>query len=289
MDEPVQDCEPEATTDFGALRRRVFAKRWWLLTCTGLATAIFAAVAFYLPPVYRASVVLAPATSDHSASVFGLAAGQLGGLASGLGLGPRDADTEEALAVLRSREFTENFIMAHKLMPKLFWKEWDARAGSWTARANHPPTSGKAYKYFDREVRSIVPDRKTGLVTIQIDWTDRNDAAAWANGLVNDLNDEMRARAIAKADASKEFLDRELQTTSTVEARNAISHLIEAQVKQRMLAHVTHDYSFRVVDRAIAADIDDRVAPHRGLMIMLGALLGLVMGCALALLWKPAR
>jgi LPS O-antigen subunit length determinant protein (WzzB/FepE family) len=74
------------------------------------------------------------------------------------------------------------------------------------------------------------------------------------------------------------FLEKELQSSSTVEARDAISRLIEAQVKERMLANVTPDYSFRVVDKAIPADRDDPVKPQKALLIAVGVLLGLVVG-----------
>ena len=126
-------------------------------------------------------------------------------------------------------------------------------------------------------------DKKTGLVTLQIDWTNRTEAAEWANELVSRLNAEMRERAIKKANASMQFLERELQTTSTVEVREAISHLMEAQEKQRMLANVTQDYAFRVVDRAIASDMDEPVWPPRKLFFIAGPVLGLFLGVLSAL------
>jgi hypothetical protein len=257
------------------------SKRWWILSSVGFFTGVFAAAALVMSPTYRASVVLAPVTSERREDALGLTTSRLGGLASGLGL--ETADTEEALAVLRSREFTESFIASHKLLPRLFHDKWNPVTGTWKAAVGHPPTTGKAFKYFDRNVRSIVQDRKTGLITVQIDWIDRNEAAVWANTMVQDLNEEMRARAIAKADASQAFLAKELQTTSTIETRDAINRLIESQVKQRMLAHVTYDYSFRVVDKAIAADIDDRIAPQRAVTVLLGAVLGLLVGSWAAL------
>ncbi len=66
--------------------------------------------------------------------------------------------------------------------------------------------------------------------------------------------------------------------TSTMEARDAISRLMEAQVKQRMLANVTQDYSFRVVDRAIPPDKDDPISPQKALLLVSGVLLGLAVG-----------
>ena len=280
---------PEDDLAIQELIVRLGAHRWWIIASIGLFAAAFTAVAFTMTPVYRAAAILAPASPDRDSAVMGFAASSLGGLASGLGIGPKDSQTEEALAVLRSREFTERFLNESQLMPKLFPREWDSATRSWKARVKNPPTLSKGYKYFDREVRSVIPDRKTGLVSIQVDWTDRNDAADWANELVRRLNEEMRARAIARADASTNFLESELSATSSVEARDAIARLMEAQVKERMIAHVTHDYSFRVVGKAMVSDKDDPIRPDKRLMALAGAILGLFVGVIVALILESRR
>jgi uncharacterized protein involved in exopolysaccharide biosynthesis len=284
MSAPAEELSFSEPIDIGALLGKLIAKRWWIIGCVLVFSLAFGVVAYTMKPVYRAAVVLTSTNAERGADVLGFSSSPLGGLASGLGLGPKDAETEEALAVLRSRQFTESFISSQNLMPQLFADKWNPATATWKTDVKHPPTPSKAYKYFDTTIRSIVQDRKTGLVTIQIDWTDRNEAAAWANELVSELNEEMRARAIAKAEASRRFLDKEAQTTSTVEAHDAISRLIEAQIKQRMLANVTRDYSFRVVDKAMPSDSDDQIKPHKRILILVGALLGLVVGITAVLL-----
>ncbi len=270
MDEPL---------DLGELYTRLSLKRWWIVVSVLVFTAGFAAVAFLTTPVYEAKTILAPAGVSHTADSAGLA-GQLGGLESvaGLSLGPRDADTEEALAVLRSREFSESFITSHNLMSKLFSSKWDAARGTWKVDAKHQPTPARAYKLFDQKIRIVSQDKKTGLVTLQIDWTDRQEAADWSNELVRLLNEEMRQRAIENADASVSYLEKEAQTTVTVETREAISRLMESQVKQRMIAHVTEAYAFRVVDRALPPDRDDPIRPKKSVLLIAGPLVGLVVG-----------
>jgi LPS O-antigen subunit length determinant protein (WzzB/FepE family) len=118
-------------------------------------------------------------------------------------------------------------------------------------------------------------------VTLNIQWRNRNEAADWANELVNRLNVEMRERAIRNASASVQYLEKELETTGTVATRDAISRLMEAQIKQRMLANVTTEYAFRIVDRAIPPDSDDVLRPRKMRLIALGAFLGMT----LAALW----
>ena len=148
-------------------------------------------------------------------------------------------------------------------MPVLFEKRWDAARGQWKGPAEKQPTLAKAFKYFDKQVRTVVQDKKTGLITLQVDWKNRQLAAQWANDLAHRLNEEMRERSASKAESSLGYLEHELESTQTVATREAIGRLIEAQVKQRMMAHVTQEYAFRVVDRAMEPMLTTRSSPRR--------------------------
>jgi capsular polysaccharide biosynthesis protein len=109
-------------------------------------------------------------------------------------------------------------------------------------------------------------------------------AADWTNRYVQLLNDEMRARATADAEASLGYLQNEFATTADVSTREAISKLIESQVKQKMLAHVTQEYALRVIDKAEVADADAPVRPVKILFLALGIVFGAILGIAVALL-----
>jgi uncharacterized protein involved in exopolysaccharide biosynthesis len=267
--------------------RLLFAKmaseRWLILLTVVVCTAAFGAYAFLATPVYRASMVLMPSTADRNSLTGSLnsALGQAGGLISllGVGSGSSDSRTEEALAVLRSREFSERFISENGLLPKLFPTRWDSAKQQWKP-SSKVPTLAKGFRYFDKNIRTIDHDKKTGLVVLQVDWKDRNEASSWANEMIRQLNAEMRNRAIAKSDASVKFLEKELTITNVVETREAVDRLIEAQEKQRMIANVTYDFAFGVVDKAMPADEDDPIKPKKALLIGLGLFLGIVLSFA---------
>ena len=241
-----------------------------------------------MTPIYRATTVLVPASRGRS-GIGGLlgggALGSLGDLASlaGVNIGAGGAtDVEEALAVLRSRQFTEAYIRDKNLLPELFPQKWDDRRQAWKSDVV-PPTPAQAYKYFNNNIRSIAQDKKTGLITMQIDWRDRLEGTGWANELIVRLNAEMRARAIAKADASVGYLEKELNTTTVIGTRDAISRLMEAQIRQRMIANVTEEYSFRVVDAAIAPDNKDVLKPKKAVMLLAGLGVGLLLAIIVVL------
>lgn len=274
----------------------IHARRWWIVLSAAAFTALFTAAAFLMTPVYRSATVLVDASADRDGlGSMAPMLGQLGGLASlaGINLGSGGSNIEEALAVLRSREFTEAFIREHDLLPVLFAKQWDAATGRWkNEHESEWPTLVDGYKLFERSVRTVSQDRRTGLVTLEIEWTDPVLAAEWANLLVARLNAEMRSRAIENTKASVGFLERELATTSVVETRAALNRLIEAQINRRMLAAVTQEYVFRVADRALPSDWDDPVRPNRLAFIVLGPPVGAIVGVFAVLaagLWASAR
>ena len=265
----------------------LWRRRWLITICTVVLAGLMTVVAFTMTPIYRGSAILVPADANRGGigNSIGSGMGAVGGLAAlaGLNLGSLQSQVEESLAVLKSREFTETFISRNNLMPELFAKQWDAQAGKWRVEGAKQPTLNKGFKEFD-SLRTVSRDTKTGLITLQVDWRDREKAVDWTRKLVQLLNDEMRDRAIADANASLGYLQKELTTTTEVSIREAVSRLIEAQVKQRMLANVTQDYALRYVDRPIVPDATEKVAPRKALIIGAGLILGFVIGVSLAVL-----
>ena len=258
-----------------------------VIATTAIVAGACAAYAILAMPVYRAVTVLAPAESERGMGSLGAALGQLGSLASLAGVGgldQRNSATEEALAVLRSREFLARFIEERQLLPLLFPSRWDPATRRWRSSWFRPePTLARGVAYLNDEILSATKDKKTGLVTLTIDWRDRDAAADWANDLVSRVNAEMRGRAMKRAVAYTQFLEQELKSTELVATREAINRLIEEQIKQRMVASVTQEFAFRTIGRAMAPDPDDRLRPRRGLLVVVGLILGLIAGALLAI------
>ncbi len=268
----------------------VWLRRWWVFFSLMFFTSLFVVVAFAMKPVYSASAVIVPASAGRSVSgALGGALGQLGGLASLAGFsigGSGDTETTEALAILKSREFINKFIADKNLLPELFPAKWDEVNMKWKVPQQKQPTPFKAYRYFTNNVLSISQDKKTTLVTIKIEWSDRIKAAEWANELVNRINETMRLRAIENTEASIGYLERELKSTTIIATQDAINRLIESQVKQRMLANVTPEYGFRIVDKAIESDADEPTSPNKVVLTILGALTGVGIGILLAFIYR---
>jgi uncharacterized protein involved in exopolysaccharide biosynthesis len=265
--------------DLRSVAALLWGKRLWIIASIVAFTIPFGIIAYLSEPQYRASTVLVDARADNSAaSALSTALGQLGGIANLARINVSSpSQVEEALAVIKSRDFTERFIEDEHLLPALFPDLWDADGQRWLTETGKPPTLVQGFKVFD-QIRTVSPPARGGLVTLTILWEDPVQAADWANKLVARLNSEMRARAIANTAKAVSYLEKELESTSTLGTQQALYRLIETQINQRMLANVTQEYAFRVVDKALPADPDDAVGTSKIVLLALGPSIGLIFG-----------
>lgn len=258
------------------VRRRVLA-------ATLLAAGVLAGVAYavFAPPTFRAEVVAAPLDAESNLSALSGLANQFGEIAAMVGINAmQGSDRATSVATLTSNAFLGRFIIKWNLGPRLFPDEWPEEAADRRADAgSDAPTLNEAVRLFEEHVLTVTDDAQTGLLTIAVSWTDPVEAAAWANALVEDADVALRDAAQAGAVRSIAYLNAELAKTQVVELRTVLFHLVEEQERIRMLATVRDEFAFRVIDPAIAPDIDDWLRPNR----LLAILLGIVGGAILAL------
>lgn len=271
--------------------RYFWSKKWMIMAVTAAAIVLAVVVALLATPVYRAEVLLVPNTENSESSSLSGFADQFGGLSSLAGFDvDGDSNVQEAIATINSRDFTLRFIRSQDLMPVLFADDWDAEANSWAEMdADDVPTEWDAFELFDTEIRRV-SEEDNGLVRLQIEWHDPAQAAAWANGLVANLNDLMRGKAIEEATTNIAYLQEEYQNTNIVELRAVVSRLIETQISNQMLARTRKEYSFKVIDPAVVPDADQYVRPNRLFIVLFGAFAGLFLSLAILIITRrPVR
>jgi len=275
---------PAGAVPAGHLLQAVRSRWPWLLALVLAPTLAALLLALTSPRRYEADLVVLPRVQEHSGLLNSLS-GQLGGLAAlaGLGLG-EGGQRAEAIQMLQSQYLARQFIVDNNLVPVLFAAQWDAQRQAWRGR---PRTVNEAVDRFDHGIRSVVEDRRTGLVRLRINWRDPVQAAAWANELVHRANDELRRRAIARAQGSIDYLKREARNADTVEIQQTLYRLMEEQYKTLLLANVSADYAFSIIDPAVAADPEQYVSPRLGLYVLAGLFFGLVLAGLLVFLTAP--
>lgn len=222
--------------------------------------------AFVLPTVlylfvasewFRAEVVLIPSEDgDQWRSTARM--GALANLA-GIEIGRRNSN--EPIAILQSTEFIRDFIESENLLPVLFAEKWDFKRASWNeAVRSRPPDWQDGVQLFKKKIISVTEHRKTGLVSLRVEWTDPVAAANWANLLVARLNSKMRDRAIEDASVKIDYLNVRLTDTQLVVLRQAMAGLLESELQRLMVAQGNKEFAFRTVDVAIPSKYPVRPA-----------------------------
>ncbi|PQJ44926.1 LPS O-antigen length regulator [Vibrio campbellii] len=293
----------ENEIDLSEVLSAIWRGKWIVVITTILFAILSVLYAINKPNIYRADVLLAPADSSGGNAISKMA-GQLGGLASiaGVNLGGAEANqTELAVQVLQSRLFIDKFITNHDLLvPIMASTGWnmatnellidesvfDSSENAWVREPQglrgKEPSSQEAYEVFMEENLSLHQDKDTGFYRLSIMHYSPFLAQAWANLLVTELNDEMRLRAISDANKNLKYLKEQLQNTSVSEMQSTFYSLIEEQTKSLMLAKTQDEFSFKVIDPAVAPEI--KAQPKRALICILGTLLGTILGITIVLI-----
>ena len=221
------------------LWRVIWNGRYVVIAITGVFTLAAVAYALLATEWYRADTLLVPADNQSMTDI----GGQFGGLASlvGIGLGGAGSGATEALAVLKSRKFAQEFISENGLLELFLEGE---------GKQDEPLDIREAVEFFHQNVLRVAEDRETGHVTLGVEWTDADTAAYWANILVGRINSEMRERAATEAQTNIEFLRKEIASNNVVALEQSISRIMEAEMQQLMLARGNDEYAFRIIDRA---------------------------------------
>ena len=269
-----QPRDDEGALDLAGILSGLIAS-WRLLTALTIAgAALGLGVAVSMRNVYRADVLVTAVVQNGSGGLGGLRS-QFGGLATlaGVDIPGGGGRKEESLATLSSPGLVREFIQARNLLPVLFAERWDAATGKWRS-GTKVPTMEDAVKRFIDDVRIVSEDRRSGIITVTVEWFEPALAADWANGLVETANEKLRQQAVEKADRSQKYLLGVLEKTTVTDLRQGIYRLIEEQVNSAMLANVQPEYAFHVVDHAVAPD--RKIRPKRAVLTVVAGAVGFV-------------
>jgi len=243
----------------------------------GLIAGLVVGLAYALltPNQYESTVEVAPVESDSSGSGKNGLLGQIGGLASLADIDmPDRQDDQTAVAVLRSNAFVSNFLRQAGALPTV---EKDSR--TIVARIlGRTIVEQRAINRFRARLMRVEEDRHAGTKKLTIRSSDREAAARWANGMIQQLNAQERQRAIDESTNRLGYLDEQIKRATSVDVQRALSDIMEGELKAIAIARTREDYTYRVIDPAVPALKREPVSPNLPLVLFTGA----ITGCALA-------
>ena len=259
-------------------------------------TAVFAVAsvvyALSVPNQYKATALLSPAQS--SGGGLSGALGQLGGLASLAGVsigGGESSEAQVAQEIMKSWNFIEGFIKSNDLAVEIYaaegWSKssnrlqinsdlYDESNGQWLVKNNEtgelgPPSSWNLFKRF-LEKLSVSEDKKSGLVSVSIEYYSPQIAKHWLDLYVAAINGHMQERKMAEVTRNITYLEAQIKKTNIAEMQEVFYTIIEEQIKSKMLAEASPDYAFVPVSPSMVPE--EKSQPKRALICILGTLLG---------------
>lgn len=267
----------------------IWQGKWLIIAITTLFAVASVVYAINQPNIYKSEALLAPAEQEGSGSLVG----KLGGLASlaGVNLGGSSSNKVQlAIEVLKSRQFTSDFIQKHNILPDLMAaKTWDmqtntviynseiydAQNNKWLREVEAPfkpePSMQEAFKVFSKII-SVSTDKESGMVTVSVEHVSPSVAQQWVSWLIEDINKSMKERDVLEAIKSTDFLTQQLEQTRITDIRAVLYKLVEEQTKTIMFAKVRDEYVFKTIDAALVPE--GKFKPKRALICVLGVLLG---------------
>ncbi|MDX2369625.1 MAG: Wzz/FepE/Etk N-terminal domain-containing protein [Colwellia sp.] len=279
--------------DLGELWRAIWSGKITIILISFIFAVASITFALSKPNVYKASALLAPASSKGAGAGLAGLAGEFGGLASmaGINLGGGGVDkTALSLEIIKSRSFIETFIAKHNLLvPLMAAESWDLASNTlilnmelydetnkkWIREVKAPkkpePSSWEAYTTF-LELLSVSQDKTSSIVTIEIEYFSPTMAQQWLNWLIKDINDFMREQDQKEAQDSIDYLTKQLDNIEVASMETVFYELIEEQTKNMMLTRVKAEYVLKTIDPAQVPD--QKSGPKRALIVVLGTMLG---------------
>jgi len=302
---PAYEMIEEDEIDLRELWQVIWSGKWTIILVTFLFAAASVSYAILQPNQYKSEVLLSPSSSSGGGGL-----GQMAGLAAmagfNIGGGGGEVDKSQlALATLQSRDFLTKFINRHQLTVPIFaGKKWDINSGElmldneiynsstkqWLREVKAPkkpePSDWEKYKEFS-PMLAVSEDKKTGLITVSIEFLSPVMAKHWVDLLVKDINLQYQEQDYKKATKNIKYLTAKLKQTSITDMQNIFFSLIEEQMKTKMLAQLDDEYVFKVLDPAVVPE--EKSKPKRALIAVVGTITGGMLGIFLVFILNFAR
>ena len=283
--------------------KELFSALWQSKLLIILVTGVFAAgavmYALSLPNIYQSTAILA---SKSQGSGVSASLQQYAGLASLAGVslpGGESSDSARALKLIHSKSFFQDYLYEDLLVELMAVVGWNAASAapsidsdvynlktqSWV-RDVAPPLSAKPHldEAFQRysALVSVSTDAKTGFSTLSVKHFSPVIAQKWAVLVIGRLNESLKVEKVAEANAAIAYLVEQSKQTSLVKMDEVFSRLIEDQTQTIMLASVSDNFLFDIIQRPDAPLLKSE--PKRALICVLGTLLGGMLSVLMVLL-----
>ena len=260
-------------------------KSWKLaLITTSVISVIFLSYGFSLPNIYKSSVKISPVEGSNN-PIGGLQSG-LAGFASlaGVSLPASNTSKQDLLeATIKSKQLFKEFFNDDSIAPSLVASKrinskkeiifdkniYDSENNKWTKK----PLLTLSYRSFLNKLQFNV-ERQSGLIEISFKHVSPEFSYFFINKLLEKADEKIRLNDLMEAENKLLFLNNEINQTDKIEIQKSINSLIKIELEKQMLAKISKNYSYTIVDGSMVPEL--KYSPSRLLILIAGVFVGLI-------------
>ena len=295
---PANQVYPDVI-DIAKYFRDLWKNKVLIILGTGLFVLAGFVYSISLENLYQSNARLYPKQMDNGSagSLSQLASAGLGSVASisglgfGGGLSTLDYKTQIALETIKSIDFFEEYLYESMLIPLMATTGWerstnrfvidsnlyDIEKNKWVRDIAPPLTAKPSVQEAHREFLlafSVDADIETGFITLSMEHYSPYFAKQTLDLMIKSISSKMRSSDVLEAEKAILFLNKQRKINQLVSIEQVFSKLVEEQTKTIMLANVSEDYVFKVVERPFVSELKSR--PNRALICVLFTFVGLL-------------
>jgi uncharacterized protein involved in exopolysaccharide biosynthesis len=284
------------TIDLGVARRIMKAHPMTILAAIAVCAVLSVLYLHLAPRRYTVQLYVTAAVPAQKSNNPLSALTSLAGVDLGAAENPR---FREFLSAVRSPVAAEAIVHNQDMLRTIFPREWSFREGRWRephssmrAPANFlkrmlgipvvpwtPPDAARVYEYL-RDNLKVIPDAKSGIVTLELDSARPREAERLLVALNQAIDEWMRQHDLQHANADIAYLSQQLAKTTVEELRSALAANLTEQEHARMLASSPLPY---VSDMLGTPIVSSRPAYPRAIPLLIAAIvIGFLIGLAIA-------
>ena len=250
-----------------------------------------------IPNSYKSQVTLSP-QGGSSSSMGGLSS--LASLA-GVSLGGGDSSKDPSVMMqttLSDYEFNKNIILKYNLIEKLenpknlvFAMGLDTFAPNKSEEEDKRNLEDKLYSNIKniQGIINISSDKKTGLIILSAELTDRFLAKELVDIYLDELTTRIKQKDMKEIDEQIKYYNKELASTYDVSLKEQLSKSLSALMQKRVFS-MANDYYFvsKVIDSRVSY-IKEKTKPKRALILVVSLVTSLILGIFLAFFMEFIR
>lgn len=205
----------EDEIDLYELWQRIWNRRTFIATLFLLITGGTALISFLMTPIYRSEAMIMPVSKQPSSGMAQLASQFLG-----VPIGESDLSSK-VMAVLKSRTIRERVVDKLKLHEKILEEKPEKR----------DPKVVATEKLED--MVSISSDKKTGAITIGVEYKDPKLAKAIGDAYIEELQKILSEKSLTISKVNRMSIERQVKQAEE-ELKRALEELASFQKKEKV-------------------------------------------------------